>query len=81
MVRRCHQGGSFSIFHTRDRRQSKKIILSPDWRQMAMENTVSSHFDPHPSLVNSDFDCSISGVFQLETFRVLKEYIEIIFPF
>ena len=39
--------------------------LSPDWRQMAMENTVSNNFDPHSSIVKSLFDCCLS--------RVIKE--------
>ena len=66
---------------TPDRRQSKKSILlthtkiarnrvfdchlSPDWRQMAIENTVSSHFDPRLSIVKSIFDCRLSGVVML----------------
>ena len=29
--------------------------LSPDWRQMAIENTVSSNFDPHSSIVKCLF--------------------------
>ena len=36
--------------------------LSPDWRQMATENTVSSDFDPRSSIVKSVFDCRLSGV-------------------
>ena len=30
--------------------------------QMAMENTVSSDFDPGPSKVKNVFDCCLSGV-------------------
>ena len=48
----------------------KKIIrnrvfdchLSFNWRQMAMENTVSSDFDQHSSIVKSGFDCRLFGV-------------------
>ena len=38
--------------------------LSPDRRQMAIENTVSSDFDPCSSIVKSVFDCRMSGGFQ-----------------
>ena len=36
--------------------------LSPDWRQMAIKNTVSRDFDPCSPTVKSVFDCSLSGV-------------------
>ena len=39
--------------------------LSPNWRQMAIENTVSSDFDPRSSIVQSVFDCRLTGVFML----------------
>ena len=35
--------------------------LSPDWRQTATENTVSSVFDPSSSIVKSGFDCRLPG--------------------
>ena len=64
---------------TKDRRQSKRLILStnvdqtyekqffdchlsPNWRQMAIKNTVSSDFDSFLSIVKSVFDCRLSGV-------------------
>ena len=36
--------------------------LSPEWRQMAIENTVSSDFYPRSSIVNGVFDCRLNGV-------------------
>ena len=36
--------------------------LSPDWRQMAIENTVPIDFDPRSSFAMGVFDCHISGV-------------------
>ena len=36
--------------------------LSPDWRQMAIENTVSSYLDPLSSIVKSVFGCRLSGM-------------------
>ena len=36
--------------------------LSPDWRQMTIENTISSDFDPCLSIVKSVFDCRLPGV-------------------
>ena len=63
-------------FHTPDRRQSETLILSTNvgqnslktefsivGRQIAIENTVSSDFDPRSSIVKSVFDCNLSGVF------------------
>ena len=41
--------------------------LSPDWRQMAIFNTVSSFFDPRSSIAKSDFDCRLSGVILVHT--------------
>ena len=32
-----------------------------DWRQMAIENTVFSDFDPRSSIVKSVFDCRLFG--------------------
>ena len=40
--------------------------LSPDWRQMAIEKTVSSDFFyPRSSIVKNVFDCHISSVISL----------------
>ena len=36
--------------------------LSPNLRQMAIKNTVSSNFYLRSSIVKSVFDCSLSGV-------------------
>ena len=36
--------------------------LSPYWRQMAIENTVSIDFDPRSSIVDSVFDCRLQDV-------------------
>ena len=36
--------------------------LSPDWRQMAIENTVSSNFDPQLLIVKGVFDCCLSSI-------------------
>ena len=36
--------------------------LSLDWRQMAIENTVSSDFYPRSAIFKSVFDCCLSGV-------------------
>ena len=36
--------------------------LSPHWRQMAIENTISIDFDPRSSIIDSVFDCRLSGV-------------------
>ena len=36
--------------------------LSPDWRQMAIENAVLANFDPSSSIVMSVFDCRLSDV-------------------
>ena len=60
---------------TSDRRQSKTLLpstnvgqksletyLSTDWRQMAIENTVSIDFEPRSSIVKSVFDCRLTGV-------------------
>ena len=57
------------------RRQSKTLILSTNVDQksletelsiaicrMAIENTVSSDFDPRSSIVKSVFDCHLPGV-------------------
>ena len=38
------------------------MYLSPDWRQLAIESTVSSVFDPRSSTVKSVFDRRLSGV-------------------
>ena len=39
--------------------------LSPNLQQMAIENTVSSDFDPLSSNVKSVFDCQLSDVVKL----------------
>ena len=36
--------------------------LSPDWRQMAIENYVSSYYDPRSSIVKMVFGCRLSGM-------------------
>ena len=36
--------------------------LSPHWRQMAIDNTVSIDFDPRASISVSVFDCRLPGV-------------------
>ena len=64
-------------FHRPDRRQSETLILSMNvdrsslktefsivGRQMTIENTVSSDFDPRSSIVKGVFDCNLSGVIQ-----------------
>ena len=56
-------------FNTIDIRRSKiarnrvfDCHLSPNWRQIAIENTVFSDFDPRSSIVKSVFDCRLPGV-------------------
>ena len=39
--------------------------LSPDWRQMAIENTVANDFYPRLSIVKRVFDYRLSGVLTL----------------
>ena len=39
--------------------------LSPDWRQMAIKNTVSSDFWSGSSIVKSFFDCRLQDVYLL----------------
>ena len=46
--------------------------LSPDWRQMAIDNTVSSDFDPCSSIVKSVFDCRLSCVLNVLKFSKYK---------
>ena len=41
-------------------RLSLDCRLSPDWRQMAIKNIVSS--DPRSSIVQSVFDCRLSDM-------------------
>ena len=38
------------------------IAISSDWRQMSIENTVSSDFIPRSSIVKSVFDSRLSGM-------------------
>ena len=45
-----------------DRNSVFDCHLSPDWRQMANKNAVSSDFDPRSSSVKSGFDCRLPGV-------------------
>ena len=42
--------------------QCFRLPLSPHWRQMAIENTVSIDFDPRSSIVEYVFDCRLPGV-------------------
>ena len=70
---------------TPGRRQSKTSILATNvdknpletelsiaiWRQTAIENTVSSDFDPRSSIVKSVFDCRLPGVNMLDAFMQL----------
>ena len=51
--------------------------LSPDWRQMAIENTVSIDFYPCSSIFQSVFVCTLSGVTTLSGFGLP---IEMVFP-
>ena len=48
--------------------------MSPDWRQMAIENTVSSDFNTCWSIVKSVFDCRLSGVFTVSLENVSLLY-------
>ena len=64
-----HRVGGIENVNTIDERR-KKIVrnrvydchLSPDWRQMTIENTVYSDFDSRSSIVQSVFDCRLPGV-------------------
>ena len=60
---------SKTLINTIDERRSKLVRnrvvdchLSPDWRQIAIENTVSSDFDPRSSIYKSVFDCRLPSV-------------------
>ena len=46
--------------------------LWPDWRQMAIENTVSSDFDRRSLIVKSVFDYCISSVISHSGLRIAK---------
>ena len=54
-------------------RSTSKIIrnrvfdchLASDWRQMTIENTYSSAFNPRSSIVKIVFDCRLSGVINM----------------
>ena len=72
---------TIEIVNTIDERRSKIVIngvfycyLSPDWRQMAIENTVSNDLFSYPfsSIVKIVFDCRLSGV---DTQYKLSEFI------
>ena len=56
-VNRIDEGGSKIV-----RNRGFNCHLSPEWRQMAIENTVSNDFDPRSSIVKSVFNCGLSGV-------------------
>ena len=43
-------------------------IMSPNWRQMLIENNVSSDFDPCSSIVKNIFDCHLSSVVYMVNF-------------
>ena len=55
---------------TPDRRQSKSLILSTNVDQISLETgdkwqsktLIMAFFDPRSSVVNSVFDCRLSGV-------------------
>ena len=71
------------MYHTPGRRQSKTPILSRNVDQKSLETECSiaicrdkwqsktlflSNFDPRSSIVDSVFECRLSGVYQLDTY-------------
>ena len=60
------------ILSTNINKNARNIVfdchLSPDRRQKAIDNTVSSYFDPRSSIVKSVFDCHLPCVVMISTF-------------
>ena len=59
--------GPMLIVFTHDRRKSKTLILSSNvdkknHKKQAIKTLFLSSFDPCSSIVNSVFDCNLSGV-------------------
>ena len=48
-----------------EKQRFRLLFVATEWRQMAIENTVSNDFDPRSSIVNSVFDCRLSGAKRL----------------
>ena len=66
-----HYTGKVAIENvdTIDKRRSKIVRnrvfdchLSPNWRQMAIENTILANFDSRSSIVKRVFDCRLPDV-------------------
>ena len=64
-----HREAAIEIVNTIDERRSKIVRnrvfdchLSPDWRQMTTEYTVSNDFDTRSSIGKSVFDCRLPDV-------------------
>ena len=60
------QSKTLILSRTLDRKVYRNRVfdcnLSPNWRQMAIKNTVSSNFYLHSSIVKSVFDSHLCGV-------------------
>ena len=48
---------------------------------MAIENTASSDFDPHSSIVKSVFDCRLPGVMKMWTITIYNSYSTVLYVY